>query len=152
MYSRRVLLGCLVFAAAMPVAAQGKARVLAETGMKPGLWEIATAIEMPDSTSRRTVTSRLCYASDEVASPLRVLPPHRGLGMKCQVQDLKTTEPPSITWKVVCQGKDGAYAGSGNMAPGPTSYVAQTSLERKAARKASRIDEKTTGRWVGECK
>jgi hypothetical protein len=152
MHSRRVLLGCLVIAAAMEVAAQGKPRVLAETGMKPGLWELATVIEMSDSTDRRTVTSRLCYASDEAASPLRVLPPHRGLGMKCQVQDLKTTEAPNITWKVVCKGKRGTFAGSGNMVPGPTSYTAQTNLEQKSARKPSRIDETTTGRWVAECK
>lgn len=152
MYSRRVLLGCLLFAAAIEVAAQGKARALAETSMKPGLWEVSTTVEISDLTDRRNVTSRLCYASDEAASPMRVLPPHRGLGMKCQVQDLKTTEAPGITWKIACKGKSGTFAGIGNMAPGPTSYTAETKLEQRPARKPSAIDEKTTGRWVGECK
>ncbi|MEO8525038.1 MAG: DUF3617 family protein [Caldimonas sp.] len=135
----------------MEVAAQGKTRPLAETGMKPGLWEVATTIEKSDSTDRRSVTSRICYASGEVALPLRVLPPHRGLGMKCQVQDLKTNDAPGITWKLVCKGKDGTFAGGGNMLPGPASYTAETRLEQKSARKSSAIDEKTTGRWVGEC-
>jgi Protein of unknown function (DUF3617) len=152
MHSRRFLLGCILFVAAINVAAQGKTHALAETGMKPGLWEVATAVEMSDSTDRRNVTSRLCYAGDEAAAPMRVLPPHRGLGMKCQVQDLKTTQAPSITWKVVCKGKGGTFAGSGSMVPGPTSYTAETRLEQKSARKSSAIDEKTTGRWVGECK
>jgi hypothetical protein len=152
MHPFRAVLGAALLALAGQALAQGKAAAPAPTPMKPGLWEIATTVDTSESTTRRAITSRLCYTSDDVASPAGVLPPQRGLAMKCLAKDVKATDPSNVTWKLVCKGKDSTFTGSGTMKSEPTRYVAQVSLESKAGRKVATIDSKTSAHWVGDCK
>jgi len=121
------------------------------SGLKPGSWEISTVVESSDTSMQKTVTSRVCYLPEDVASPSRVLPPQRGLGVQCLASDVKAGGETGIAWKLACKGKEGAMNGNGAMKPGPTAYSAEVRLERKAGSKLLKIDEKIKGRWVGEC-
>jgi hypothetical protein len=127
------------------------AATTAPSGLKPGSWEISTVIEFSDTSTRKTITSRLCYSPEDVASPGRVLPPQRGLGVQCLASDIKAGGATGIGWKLACTGKGGAMNGTGTMKPGPTAYSAEVHLERKTGGKVARIDEKTSARWVGPC-
>jgi hypothetical protein len=121
------------------------------SGLKPGSWEISTVVEFSDTSTRKTITSRLCYSPEDVASPGRVLPPQRGLGVQCLASDVQAGGTTGIRWKLACTGKAGAMTGTGTMKPGPTAYSAEVHLERKSGGKVARIDEKTSARWVGAC-
>lgn len=138
------------FGAATASAAPSIAPPPAHSGMKPGSWEIVSEITSSDSSSKRTVTSRLCYGPEDVAVPARVLPPQRGLGVQCLATDIKRGAD-GVAWKLACRGKAGALDGSATMKAGPTSYVAQASLGRKAGGKAVTVQEQINARWVGEC-
>jgi hypothetical protein len=124
----------------------------AASGLKPGMWEIVTHVESSDTTTTRTITSRVCYSPEDVASPTRVLPPQRGLGAQCLASDIKAGGQSGISWKLACKGKDAPLNGEGTLKPGPTSYTAEIRLERKAGAKVVKVGEKTTGKWLGECK
>ena len=132
-------------------AAAQPAAPVAQSGLKPGSWEIASVVDFSDTSTRKTITSRLCYSPDDVAAPSRVLPPQRGLGVKCLASDVKAGGTTGIAWKLTCTGKEGAMNGTGTMKPGPTAYSAEVHLERKSGGKVVRIAEKTSGRWVGPC-
>jgi hypothetical protein len=121
------------------------------SGLKPGTWEISTAVEFSSTATHKTVTSRLCYSPEDVAAPNRVLPPQRGLGAQCLASDVKFGGTTGIAWKLTCSGKDGTMTGTGSMKPGPTAYSAEVRLERKSGGKVVHVDEKISGRWVGTC-
>ena len=148
----RLLRLLVAFAAsAGGLAGAQPAAPVAQSGLKPGSWEISTVIESSSTSTRKTVTSRFCYLPDDVAAPNRVLPPQRGLGVQCVASDIKAGGTTGIAWKLTCSGKEGAMSGSGTMKPGPTAYSAEVHLERKTGGKVARIDEKTSARWVGPC-
>jgi len=147
----RLIVALTASAAGAGVAAQPAAPA-AQSGLKPGNWEISTVIEFSNTATRKTITSRLCYAPEDVAAANRILPPQRGLGVQCLASDVKAGGTSGIAWKLTCTGKEGAMNGSGTMKPGPTAYSAEVHLERKAGGKVVKIDEKTSGRWLGPCK
>jgi hypothetical protein len=145
---------CLFVALVAWVGGSVSAQPAANTppsGLKPGSWEISTVVESSDTLTQKTVTSRVCYSPDDVASPSRVLPPQRGLGVQCLASDVQFGGETGIAWKLTCKGKEGAMNGNGAMKPGPTAYSAEVRLERKAGAKVVKIDEKAKGRWLGEC-
>ena len=150
MSDRARLLLVLAASAAGTVSAQ-PAPSTAHSGLKPGSWEISTVVEFSDTATHKTVTSQLCYLPEDVASPSRVLPPQRGLGVQCLASEIKAGGETGIAWKLTCKGKEGTMNGSGAMKPGPTAYSAEVRLERKAGGKVVKIDEKTKGRWLGTC-
>ena len=119
--------------------------------MKSGAWEVVDVTETEGSTARRTVTSRLCYSDADVALPARVIPPHRGQEMKCEVREVKADQA-GITWKLACKGHAEVLEGVGSMEPGPTSYTASVRLKSKSARKSDKIEQKISGKWIGDCK
>jgi hypothetical protein len=135
----------------LPASAQ-TASPAAASGLKPGMWEIVTVVENSETTTKRSITSRLCYSPEDVASPTTVLPPQRGLGAQCLASDVKAGGGAGISWKLACKGKEGSLLGGGTMKPGPTGYSAEVHLERKAGKKVVNVDEKSQGRWLGECK
>ena len=130
-----------------PVLAAGPVGV----NMKPGVWEISTAIEASDSAIKRTVTSRICYSNDDVAALARVLPPQRGNSMKCLAQDVKAIDASNGTWKLNCKGKDATFTGAASIKTQGTTYTSQADLEAKVGSKSVRMSEKTTGRWLEPC-
>ena len=150
MIDRACLLVALTLTAAGTVGAQPAAGP-AHSGLKPGSWEISTVVEFSDTSTQKTITSRLCYSPEDVASPTHVLPPQRGLGVQCLASEVKAGGQTGIAWKLACKGKDGPMSGNGTMKPGPTAYSAEVRLERKAGGKVLKIDEKVKGRWLGAC-
>ena len=150
MFKRVRLLVVLAALVSGSIGAQ-PATSTAASGLKPGLWEITTVVESADTSTRRTITSRLCYSPEDVASSSRVLPPQRGLGVRCLASDTKTAGDVGAAWKLTCKGKEGTLNGTGKMKPGPTAYSAEMRLEGKVGGKPLKIDEKTSGRWQGEC-
>ena len=139
----------LLVAATAPVAALAAGPV--GINMKPGVWEVTTAIEASDSAVKRTVTSRICYSSDDVGALARVLPPQRGNSMKCLAQDVKAIDASNGTWKLNCKGKDATFTGAASIKSQGTTYTSQADLEAKVGSKSVRIGEKTTGRWLEPC-
>lgn len=120
--------------------------------MKPGLWEITTVNETAGSTTKRTVTSRACYAAADVASIGRVVPQQREFGMKCETRDAKQ-QGFDATWRVVCSGKDSTMNGVGKMTLGPESFSGRAELELKAtSAKPVKVEQKVSGAWMGLCK
>jgi hypothetical protein len=88
MTDRARLLLVLVALAGGTVGAQPVTST-AHSGLKPGSWEISTVVEFSDTATNKTVTSKLCYLPEDVASPSRVLPPQRGLGFQCLASEIK---------------------------------------------------------------
>ena len=152
MFTYRAIVGSLVLALVGPSFAQGKPATVVAVNMKPGIWEIATSIETSESKTRRVVTSRLCYTNEDTASPARVLPPQRGVAMKCQIQDLKVPDPTNMTWHTTCAAKDANFIGTGSLKAQGSHYAAQVSLESRVGSKVAKIDEKTAGHWVEACR
>lgn len=120
--------------------------------MKPGLWEITTVNETAGSTTKRTVTSRSCFAAADVANVQRVVPQQREFGMKCETRDAKQ-QGMDATWRVVCSGKDSSMAGAGKMSMAPDAFTGRADLELKATgAKALKVEQKVSGKWMGNCK
>ena len=149
--SHRPRLLVALTAAIAGIAGAQPAPTAPPSGLRPGAWEISTVIEFSNASTRKNVTSRLCYSPEDVANPARVLPPQRGLGVKCLASDVKAGGTTGIAWKLTCEGKDGAMNGTGTMKPGPTAYSGEVRLERKAGGKIVRVDEKISAKWVGAC-
>ncbi len=137
-------------ASAKPHGGAGQAPAVT-TAMMPGLWEITNAIETVGSTSKRTVTMRICYGPDDVAAAPRIIPPQREFGMKCDTRDVKTVDS-AVTWRVACVGKESSLNGSGKMIPAAQSYSATASLNAKTGAKTSKVEQSISGKWISECK
>lgn len=147
-----ISLAIIASSIALPTLAQNKLPVAVGTGMKPGVWEVVSVIQPPDAKVKKTVTSRLCYAAADVATASRVLPPQRGLGLQCVAADVKAADASAWSWKLTCNGTEGAYSGTGSLRPASTNYSAQVSLEQKrGAKGGGRIDQTVTGRWISDC-
>lgn len=134
------------------VAAQGTSGPIGtEARMTPGYWEIASVHEVPGSNSKRSIQSRLCYASADLASPSGMVPPARGLGMRCETSGARLNGS-SLTWAVTCKGKEATIAGTGQSTIGATSYAASLQLKQTVKGKSLLIDQQITGKRLGDCK
>lgn len=120
--------------------------------MKPGLWEITTVNETPGSTTKRTVTSRSCYAVSDVTNVGRIVPQQREFGMKCETRDAKQQGFEAI-WRVACSGKDASMSGGGKMSMTAESFSGRAELElKRAGAKPVKVEQKVGGAWLGPCK
>ncbi len=149
----------LSLAAAICTTAQAQAQALTKaapaamsTPLHPGLWEISIAEQAVNSPSRRTTVSRLCLAPEDVKLPERVIPAQRSFGMHCENLDAKVVDGATVTWKVVCKGKDGSSSGSATMTPAPDTYTAQVKLDSRLGGKAAKVEQTITGKRLGDCK
>ena len=154
------VLGSLILAAAcLPAIAQTKATpagvpkaAVAAMKMNPGLWEISTLNETAGSTTKRTVTSRACYGSEDVGNVQRIVPQQREFGMKCETRDAKQRGA-EATWRVACTGKDSTLNGTGKMTLAADVFTGRADLERRAAgTKAVKVEQHIMGKWIDNCK
>jgi Protein of unknown function (DUF3617) len=147
---RNTLAIMLVFAAAVPgfAAAQTKSEAPA---MKPGLWEINYQIDTAGSDAKRNITARSCYGADDFKAIERVVPVQREFGMKCENRQV-TPQGATVTWKIMCTGKDGSLIGSGEMTLSAEGYEAKASLDANAKGKAVKVAQTIVGKRVGDCK
>ena len=130
------------------VAAQSASEAPA---MKPGLWEISYQIETAGSDAKRNITARSCYGADDFKAIERVVPVQREFGMKCENRQV-TSQGATVTWKIMCTGKDSSLIGNGEMTLSAEGYEAKASLDAKAKGKAVKVAQTIVGKRVGDCK
>ena len=147
---RNTLTVMLVFATAIPgfAAAQAKSEAPA---VKPGLWEINYQIDTAGSDAKRNIMARSCYGADDFKAIERVVPVQREFGMKCENREV-TPQGVTVTWKIICTGKDSSLIGSGEMTLSADGYEAKASLDAKTKGKAGKVTQTIVGKRVGECK
>ena len=140
-------------AAAAPAATPAKpATAAGPATLKPGVWEVVTAIETAGSNVRRSIAARSCLSADDVTDVRRVVPPQREFGLKCETTDARQ-KGAETTWRVSCTGKDGTLAGGGKMTLATDSFGGSAELERKSpGAKPVKVVQKITGKWIEACK
>lgn len=120
--------------------------------MKPGLWELTTAIETAGSTTKRTVVGRACYGAADAADMQRIIPQQREFGMRCENRDAKTVGA-STTWNIVCTSKEANMNGTGKMSVSGAAYTGRAELElKKRGAKPVKVDQTVSGKWIETCK
>jgi hypothetical protein len=128
----------LLFAALLLVPAYA----VAADGMKPGLWEITTKVDMPGMPFQPPPTTvKHCYTAEEVKeSPVPK-------DNNCKVTDLKTSGS-KTTWKVECTG-EAAGKGEGEITyQGDSAYEGKTRMQTQGMTMAMQYKAKR----LGDCK
>ena len=113
-------------------------------GMKPGLWEINTSMEMPGLPFQPPPTTvSHCYTSEEVKNNQNVVPQQDD----CKVTELKSTGN-KMTWQIVCTGRQKGN-GSGEMTfKGDSAYEGMMTFRSDEMSMTSRYK----ARRLGDCK
>jgi hypothetical protein len=111
-------------------------------GMKPGLWEINTTMELPGLPFAPPPTTMThCYTAEEVGDRERFVPQQEG---DCRVTDT-TTSGNRITWTVVCSGENSGR-GSGEMVfTGDSAYTGSMVFEMEGMTMKSRYQARRLG-------
>ena len=115
---------------------------VAADGMKPGLWEITTKVDMPGMPFQPPPTTvKHCYTAQEVKeSPVPK-------DNNCKVTDLKTTGS-KTTWKVECTG-EAAGKGEGEISyQGDSAYEGKTRMQTQGMTMSMQYKAKR----LGDCK
>ena len=115
---------------------------VAADGMKPGLWEITSKVDMPGMPFQPPPTTvKHCYTAQEVKeSPVPK-------DNNCKVTDLKTSGS-KTTWKVECTG-EAAGKGEGEITyQGDSAYEGKTRMQTQGMTMAVQYKAKR----VGDCK
>ena len=144
----------IVAVVALPTQAQTAARPAAAPALiKPGMWEITVVNETAGSNSRRSVVSRSCFTGEDVASVQRLLPRQREFGMQCEARDVKPTAQ-GATWQLSCTSKTATLAGPAKLSFANGGYVGEAELEwrKPGAKAATKVEQRISGKLIGECK
>lgn len=113
-------------------------------GMKPGLWEISTTMEMPGMPFQPPPTViKHCYTSEEVKNNEKMVPEQDN----CKITELNSSAG-KISWNIVCSGEQQG-SGSGEMIfKGDSAYEGKMKFQTGGMSMNSRYQ----GRRLGECK
>ena len=120
------------------------------TGMRPGLWEVSTVVVVVGSQRTRTDVALTCYTPEDVRSAARVTPSQLEPHMKCDTRDVKQAGD-TITWRVSCIGTGGTLGGIGKITIQGDRYSGQASLVTKSRAKTANVEQKITGKIMGDC-
>ena len=71
--------------------------------------------------------------------------------MKCENREV-TPQGATVTWKIMCIGKDSSLNGNGTMTLSAEGYEAKANLDAKTKGKAGKVAQTIVGKRVGECK
>ena len=115
----------------------------AAEGVRDGLWEITTSMEMPGMPVKMAPTKvKQCYSKDDVKDQKKMV---AGKNKDCTVSDYVVSGN-KVTWKMKCTGKSaGTY--SGETTWGKDSY--DSSMKMQSQGRAMSV--KTKGVRVGNC-
>jgi len=128
--------------AALLVLAFAATSAQAGSGMKDGLWEIATTIEMPGLPFQPPpVTMNHCYTKEDVQDQKKVVPEPEG---DCKVTSLKTTGS-KVTWQIVCTGKNAAKGEGEITFKGDSAYEGAMKMDTEGMTMTSRYSAKRLG-------
>ena len=129
------------------------AAVLAQTGMRPGQWEISTQMQMPNMPAGFqmpvTKTTR-CVTPEQAKDPANTIPRDggRGRGGKddCKMTDHKMTGS-TITYSMACTSPDRMTATGEMTFTGDDSYTSTMKMNMAQGE----MTMKLTGKRIGEC-
>jgi hypothetical protein len=128
------------------------AGVIAQSGMRPGQWEITSQMQMPNMPAGFQIPSSKatqCITADQAKDPVSAVPrqPGRGRGGKddCKFSDYKTTGN-TMTFTMACTSPD-KMTGTGEMTFGDDSYT----NTMKIVTAQGEMTMKATGKRIGDC-
>lgn len=116
---------------------------VAAEGIRDGLWEVTTSMEMPGMPAKMKPTSmKHCYSKDDVKDQKKVV---AGKNKDCSVSDY-TVSGNKVTWKMKCTGQSaGTY--SGETVFGKDSYNSIMKMKTQG----HVMTMKMAGKRVGNC-
>lgn len=126
---------------------------LAQSGMRPGEWEVTTQMQMPNMPAgfqMPAMKMNQCITPEQAKDPANTVPRQsgRGRGNKddCKMSDYKTTGN-TITWSMACTSPD-KLTGTGEMTfAGDDSYTSTM----KMVMAQGEMTMKMTGKRIGDC-
>ncbi len=119
--------------------------ILAAEGIREGMWEITSKMEMPGMPMAMPPTTvKHCYTKDEVKDQKKVI----NRDKDCTVTDLKSSGN-KVTWKMVCTGKN-AGKFSGETVFSGDSYDSVMHMQSEDG-KGGAMTIKAKGKRVGNC-
>lgn len=121
------------------------AAILAADGVRPGMWEITSAMEMPGlPTSMPPTKVKQCYTKDDVKDEKKMISRDKN----CTVTDFKRSGS-KVNWKMKCTGRN-AGTFSGETVFSGDSYVSAMKMESEGG-KGRTMNMKVNGKRVGNC-
>ncbi len=119
--------------------------ILAAEGIREGMWEITSKMEMPGMPMAMPATTiKHCYTKAEVKDQKKVISTDKN----CTVTDLKSSGN-KVTWKMKCTGQHpGTF--SGETVFSGDSYDSTMKMESSGG-KGGTMTMKTKGKRVGNC-
>jgi len=134
-----------VFVLAVAVLVLVPAAAPAADGIRPGMWEITSAMEVPGMPmSMPPTTVKQCYTKDDVKDEKKMI----GRDKNCTVTDLKHSGN-KVVWKMKCTGKN-AGTFSGESVFSGDSYTSSMKMESEGG-KGRTMNMKVKGKRVGNC-
>ena len=119
--------------------------ILAANGIREGMWEITSQMEMPGMPMQMPPTTiKHCYTKKDVKDEKKVISRDKN----CTVTDFKRSGN-KVTWKMKCTGK---HAGvfSGETVFSGDSYESNMNMQSTAGQVRS-MSMKVKGKRIGNC-
>jgi len=121
------------------------AAILAADGIRPGMWEITSSMEVPGMPMGMPPTTiKQCYTKQDVKDEKKVI----GRDKNCTVTDLKRSGN-KVVWKMKCTGRN-AGTFSGESVFSGDSYVSSMKMESSGGNGGT-MNMKVKGKRVGAC-
>jgi hypothetical protein len=120
------------------------AAVPAAGGIRPGMWEITSAMELPGMPMGMPPTTvKHCYTADDVKDEKKMISRDKN----CTVTDFKRSGN-KVAWKMKCTGKNaGTFTGESVFSG--DSYTSAMKMESEG--KGRTMNMKVNGKRVGNC-
>lgn len=121
------------------------AAILAADGIRPGMWEITSAMEVPGMPMGMPPTTvKQCYTKEDVKDEKKMISKDKN----CTVTDFKHSGN-KVVWKMKCTGKN-AGTFSGESVFSGDSYTSAMKMESQGG-KGRTMNMKVKGKRVGNC-
>jgi hypothetical protein len=141
------------FVSVIVLALFATAAVIAQTGMRPGQWEITTQMQMPNmpaGVQMPATKMTQCITADQAKDPASTVPrqPGRGGGSKddCKMSDTKTTGR-TTTFTMACTSPEKMTLTGEMTFTGDDSYT----NTMKMVMAQGEMTMKMTGKRTGDC-
>jgi hypothetical protein len=119
------------------------AAALAAGGMRDGLWELTTTMDMPGMPMQiPPQVMQHCYSKDDVKDQKKVISRDKD----CAIKEFKTSGS-KVSWKMTCTGeREGTF--SGETVFSGDSYVSNMKMNADG----QNVNMKVLGKRIGNCK
>lgn len=111
--------------------------------LNPGKWEITTETEMVGmAMAVPPVTHTQCLKAEDL------VPQSKEAGKECRVTDIKTSGD-TVSWKIVCSGKNGRMEGTGQVTYSGDRM--QGTMDMVIQDAGMKMKNKISGKRIGAC-